>query len=1718
MKQTTLPFPGLNANPIGLFTKKLFFLILAMLLFFVTVKATPAAITGTTTIAVGSTTTLSDATTGGTWMSSNLSIATVGSLTGVVSGLTAGTCNITYTAGGSYVYTTMTVSTVSSSHLITTFAGNGTAGYSGDGSAAIAGELSDPYAVAVDGSGNVYIADKGNNCIRKVNTSGIITTFAGNGTAGYSGDGGPASSAKLDKPTGVACDISGNVYIADQVNNCIRKVNTSGIIKTFAGNGTAGYTGDGSAATAAELNQPINVASDFSGNLFIVDFNNSAIRKVNSSGIISTVAGNGTCGFSGDGGAATSAKLYHPTMMACDASGNLYIDDENNDRIRKVNTSGVITTIAGDGIDSFSGDGGPATAARLNETYGVCVDGKGNVYIADLVNQRIRKVDTSGIITTICGTGVRGALGDCGPATAAQLYNPYGICIDNSGNIFIADNINEKVRKISGYSSVITGATTVMAGSIITLSNATPGGVWTSSNTSVATIGSLTGIATGVAAGTCTISYNISGCYVYATLTVTAISSITGTSSVCAGSSITLSDATTGGTWSSSNTAVATVGSSTGIVSGISAGTSIISYTIYGGAVTKTVTVNATPSAIAGITTLGSGSSTTLSDCITGGTWTSSNTSVATVGAMTGVVTGVTAGTTNITYSIGGCYVYTTFTVISVSSITGTATVCKGSVTTLSNAITGGTWSSSNTSVATVGASTGVVTGVSAGTSVISYTIYCSTVTKTVTVNAMPTAITGSTTVGTGGATTLSDVITGGTWTSSNTAVATVGYLTGVVNGVSAGTTSITYSIAGCYVYATFTVISVSSIMGTTTVCKGSATTLSNAIAGGTWSSSNSSVATVGLSTGVVTGISAGTSVISYTIYCSTVTKTVTVNAMPSAIIGSTTVGTGGTTTLSDAITGGTWTCSNTSVATIGALTGVVTGVSAGTATISYNINGCYVTATMTVKGISSITGTATVCTGSSITLSDATTGGTWSSSNTAVAIVGSSTGTVSGLAAGTSVITYMVYGSAVTTVVTVNATPAAITGGTKVGVGSKIILTDVIPGGIWTSSDTTVAKVCAPCGFVTGISAGTATITYNIGGCYVISPITVVSISSITGTTTICAGSSTTLSDMTTGGSWTSSNPLVATIGLTTGTVTGIAAGTATISYMVYGGTETTVVTIHAMPAAITGASVVACGGTITLNDATAGGAWTSSNTLTAAIGSLTGVVTGTAAGTSIISYSLGFCFATSLLNVIPIAPITGTTTVCAGNTSTLSDATTGGTWSSSDTSIATINPTSGLMYGVSAGTSIISYNIAGYSRTIIVTINDIPTVGAVSGFTMVSVGNSINLTCFSSGGSIAWTSSNSSIASVNSMGTVTGVSNGTAIITYSVTDGCGTSASTITITVYTGITGSIEVCTGGTTTLLHSISGGTWSSSNTSIATINSGTGVLTGISAGTAYITYEMGGTVIVTVTVLPLPSVTGTVTNASCNGYANGNIEISVSGGSTRGTWLYYSYLWSNGATTDGAWALTPGIYSVIATDPNGCSGTASFTVSEPSPLVTSGIITDTLLGCRVGKIDLTVSGGTSPYTYTWSNGETTQDIYGLLEGEYVVDITDSNNCQSTGWYYIEYCTGCHQDGVRRTNNPTAVVPVNANDIPVKAYPNPFTSKTNITFTTPVSGQTIVEVINPVTGVKVGTIFNEHTNAGSEHSCVLNGDNLSPGIYLYNISVGNATYTGKVILVK
>ncbi len=365
------------------------------------------------------------------------------------------------------------LSAQSSEYTINTIAGDNSlgAGYTGDGAAALAAQFNNPYALALDKAGNIFISDQLNNVVRVVNSSGTVTTFAGDATVAYAGDGALAINASLDRPCGLWVDGSGNLFIADNENDRVREVTAADLnINTLAGSSNTGYAGDGSAANIAGLYHPSAVTLDPSGNLVFSDTGTNRIRRVLPNGIIWTIVGDGTANYKGDGGLAIEAEIDAPLGLRYDSAGNLYFADSMNNVIRKVDTNGVITTVVGNNTAGYSGDRGPATQASLFRPFDVTVDKAGNLYIADTINSRIRKVATDGVITTIAGNGKNAYAGDGGPGSQASLNYPTGLALDSKGNIYFADAQNNVVRELTPPANPGT-APSINTNGVITLSD-----------------------------------------------------------------------------------------------------------------------------------------------------------------------------------------------------------------------------------------------------------------------------------------------------------------------------------------------------------------------------------------------------------------------------------------------------------------------------------------------------------------------------------------------------------------------------------------------------------------------------------------------------------------------------------------------------------------------------------------------------------------------------------------------------------------------------------------------------------------------------------------------------------------------------------------------------------------------------------------------------------------------------------------------------------------------------------------------------------------------------------------------------------------------------------------------------------------------------------------------------------------------------------------------
>ncbi len=1033
------------------------------------------------------------------------------------------------------------------------------------------------------------------------------------------------------------------------------------------------------------------------------------------------------------------------------------------------------------------------------------------------------------------------------------------------------------VMTVNQTPSGIGGPVSVCTGSSVTLSDFNIGGVWSASNSNV-TVDPALGIVTGVTAGSTTISYQmpVTGCVRTFNMVVNSTPApISGITRVCIGTNSFLSDATTPGiSWTSSNPAVATIAFS-GALHAQGLGSTTITYTISTGCIATTmVSVESTPLAITGNTPVCVGSNIILSNPILGGTWSSNNAGIASIDLNSGVLSGMGAGTTGITYiltnSCGTAHAAVVATVNPLpNAISGNLEVCEGLTTALNDLSPGGSWSTSNGNALVT--STGLVTGINGGTtSTVTYTLPTGCyMTAVVTINPLPSAIGGTLSVCAGSTTFLTDATFGGTWsTSPGSGVATIDMITGMVTGMATagGTTTVTYTLpTGCITTAVITVNPLPApITGNLAVCQGLTTQLSDASAGGTWSSSDGN-ATVDAS-GLVTGnIGNASSTITYTLPTTCIaTATVIVNPLPLPINGVLSVCQGLTTTLTDATPLGVWSTGNNN-ASVGSATGTVTGLTGGTTSpVTYTLpTTCIATAIVTINPLPlAITGNMHVCFGATTTLTDATVGGTWSSSAAAIASI-SSTGVVSGLSSsgGTATITYAMPTTCMaTTTVTVVPLPGTgtITGPSTVNIGTSIQLTDPIAGGVWSASN--AHATISVTGRVTGVTSGPVTISYTVSNAYCSASATkLVTVSNITFVNPIsgyffyvCEGATAAFWNNTTGGTW-SMDP--ASLGTATvspvGVVYGVSAGVATLSYTAYGTTVTTLVTVYPTPAPITGTPTVCMGSTTTLFETTLGGAWTSaipSVATVAATGEVSAVVSGTIAFTVPIYYTtpLANCRATMVVTVNPNpSGIGGATSVCVAASIPVSDFVAGGIWTSdANLSIAPTGSSTASVSGVTAGSGNITYTLStGCYRTYPIRVNANP--APVTGTRSVCTGAKTFLRDATTPG-VSWISSDPSKATISYSGAVTGIAVGTATMTYTIPTGCIATA-VVTVNPTPGpvapISGPSSVSrSGGAVLFTDATGGGLWTSSNPAVATVGAGTGLVTAIAGvGSTTINY-------------------------------------------------------------------------------------------------------------------------------------------------------------------------------------------------------------------------------------------------------------------------------------
>lgn len=1156
--------------------------------------------------------------------------------------------------------------------------------------------------------------------------------------------------------------------------------------------------------------------------------------------------------------------------------------------------------------------------------------------------------------------------------------------------------------------AAITGTAEVCVGMDVSLSSSTAGGTWSSSQPATGSI-STGGVLSGIAAGNTTISYTMpNSCFRTVVATINALpAGISGDMEICVGASSVLTTTSTGGTWGIDASGTLNMPVANGIVTGVTDGTGTVTYTLSTGCYTTAiVTIDPLPAANTGTAEVCVNGSTTLSNINPSGTWSSAATGTATVNASTGEVTGVAGGTVGISYVLPtGCAAVTQVTVHALpSALSGGNAVCVGSTLSLSSTSGGGTWATSDVGIAGVDAG-GNVTGNDAGTVTITYTLPTGCYTaKLITVNALPAAISGPDAVCVASEITLTDADAGGFWNSPDATVS-VNSSTGEVTGVSAGTASITYMLlTGCMAARTVSVDPLpAAIGGPTEVCDGSTITLTNADAGGTWARSGNKIS-IDVNTGAAVGLNAGTSEVTYTLPTGCQSKvTVTVHALPQQIHGTfdgvipvSWIGPGFGICENNSITmvsnpsGITWSSTNNAVAVVSPSSGLLTALATGTSTIiATDIHSCSVSAIVSVNpNPQDITGNTPVCEGSTLTLSSATPGGTWSVSNSSVATVGSSSGVFTGLAFGTTVVTYAVE-QAPTSVnntcytlasAIVDPIPSPILGDLQLCQGLSVDLDNATAGGTW-SVGGAIASIDAD-GVVTGISPGATHVSYTISnGCSRVSPLIVnATPAAITGDLEICVAGTTTLSSASVGGSFEVDNAYMDEI-VATHTFIGVSDGSGTVSYILPTGCYTTAdFTVNPLPAVITGDAFACAGSGTTLANADAGGTWSSGTTAIADVDAA-GVVTANAAGSATIYYTLPTgCTRTLNYTVNPVPqPFTGGNEVCEGLSHSLSNAYVGGTWTTSDAAIADIT-TAGLLSGIVAGTADITYILpTTCSRTETVTVN--PAVPAIAGTADVCAGLSTTLTNASAGG--VWISASPSVATVDVLsGSLTGVVAGTTLVTYALPTGC---INTIIATVNplpAPITGIQSVCIGGSTSLHNSSPSGSWSGGAPGVASVST-SGVVSGSASGTAVVTYTLPTGCIRSsvVTVNPLP-VDQTVTGGGT--YCAGTAGVHVGVGTSEAATVYKLYRGSSivgiatgtGAGFDFGTYTATGTYSVRATySATGCAAgmTGTTTVAVTSSVVPTVLLLsagDTLCSGVANVFSaLPINGGTTP-AYEW----------------------------------------------------------------------------------------------------------------------------------------------------
>ena len=1449
-----------------------------------------------------------------------------------------------------------------------------------------------PSGLAVDRKGNIYVSQTDESNLVKVDVHGNLTYVIRGDYSwpwGFSGDGGPAIDAGVNFPQGLATDRIGNLYIADFGNNRIRKVDTSGIIHTIAGNGLAAYSGDGGPATLASINGPAAIAIDKAGDFYFIDAGNNRIRKIDTAGVITTIAGTGSTYYSGDGGPATDAGIgVMGNGIAVDTAGNVYFIDS---RIRKISPSGIITAFAGNGFTEFGGDGGPALAAGINPgpiisllgyflPGGLACDRNGNLFISDGYNGRIRKVDTGGIITTIAGNGYFGheycSYTNVAFAKDSTIWMGGNIATDTSGNVYLIDAYTFSVSKVfinnihipfvcaadSLHISLCENGDSLAIDSLLTVfddtgrtenwsvaSPAMHGTVIAScSATSVDSVYMPHGITYTPDSGyTGRDSFNIrvsngdssAICKFFVDVKrIITAGSIIGDSIACGlDAPISLYDSisTLQGNWylniifDGHHAEESFASGNSVVIRFLGIGIDTINFSNGCGFAAKVITINPVPSPITGSAVVCLGDTIHTHDTTFSGFWSASNSHLSI--SDSGIISGISNGVDTIFYSLPtGCQTSAIIGIGMTGTISGDSILCVYNEDTLHVVSIGGIWTNTNPSVAYGFYSGGmIVEGTESGIDTLIYSNSCGSLTKVITVNAYP-FIGISSSLCLGDTVIITDSVAGGIWYYDTTLmhIDSTGLL--VATAVSSGT-RIVYSISkSCQASIEPSIGTVPGpLSGNAAICMGDHLSLADSIGGGVWSSSDSGTLNI-IPYGLPYGAWPGVATITYSNGCGYVTKSVTVNASPDGISLEPSICMGDTLYATDYTPGGTWSTAFNHVSV--SSTGTVTTVSTPLDYIYYTLpNGCLVASEIIVgNGVPTpIMGRSSVCVNDTIVLSDSAATGTWSRSNDINLI----TGTYSvhlyyypyspfvefyGGSPGTDIISFNNGCGTTTKIITINPNPAPIIIPAHICIGETVTATDDSAGGIWSQWPGPTHISVSSDGLVTAVSyssLGFDEVIYTLPtGCNSVayeeidSALSPASIP-IVGDSLFCGYGTYLLYDYAYhSGSWSSSNPLVATIYADPywaegGELTTLTAGLTNISFTVTNAcgsyAATRAITVGTPIGPVSGGHSICTGSTITLSDSAAGGFWITSNSNASLLSISPGVqITGISPGTDSISYSItNSCGTATSSVVVTINPlpnagiIIGADSLCAGSGTLLLSTASGGVWSSLHSAIASVSD-SGYVLGIMPGADSIKYkvmNTCGIDSVMHrLTIRTVPYVSAVTGLDSICQAHIFLYTDSVSGGH--WYIANTN-ATISLIGVLTGVNPGLDTVYYVLSNFCGDDSAKKSVRILPSphaesITGPDSVCQTAEIMLTDSAAGGVWYVSNAH-ATITGGT--VFGISAGIDTVQYSVvnicgAATATHTVTVKPSPNA-GTISgpDSVCVGQAI-TLSDTYSGGS------------------------------------------------------------------------------------------------------------------------------------------------------------------------------------------------------------------------------------------